>query len=227
VGRIGMLIDLHTHTFFSDGDLSPAELIRRAETQGYSVLALTDHVDASNMDLVLGSLLSFHRETQPYLKVKVLIGVELTHIPPAQVPALVRRARSLGAHLVILHGETISEPVEPGTNRAGIEAGVDILAHPGLITAEEIQLAAKRGVALEISARPYHAYGNGRLLSLARKTNVCLVLNSDTHSPEDLLTQATRDKVAFGAGMEQNELTQMIERTVSLVQGFVQTTTIV
>ncbi len=35
--------DLHTHTFYSDGALSPAELVLRAAANGVQVLALTDH----------------------------------------------------------------------------------------------------------------------------------------------------------------------------------------
>lgn len=35
--------DLHTHTFYSDGALSPAELVARAAANGVQVLALTDH----------------------------------------------------------------------------------------------------------------------------------------------------------------------------------------
>ena len=35
--------DLHSHSRFSDGTLSPAELVRLAEERGISALALTDH----------------------------------------------------------------------------------------------------------------------------------------------------------------------------------------
>jgi predicted metal-dependent phosphoesterase TrpH len=35
--------DLHTHTFYSDGSLAPAELVARAAANGVQVLALTDH----------------------------------------------------------------------------------------------------------------------------------------------------------------------------------------
>lgn len=36
-------IDLHSHSFYSDGTLSPAELVARAHAKGVQVLALTDH----------------------------------------------------------------------------------------------------------------------------------------------------------------------------------------
>lgn len=37
------LCDLHTHTYYSDGSLSPEELVRRAEEAHLSAIALTDH----------------------------------------------------------------------------------------------------------------------------------------------------------------------------------------
>jgi putative hydrolase len=128
------MIDLHTHTFASDGVLCPAELVRRAETAGLAAIAITDHADASNLERLVRETAAFVRETQPFLRIRLVAGIELTHVPPGQVRDLVRRARRLGAALVVMHGETVSEPVAPGTNRAAIEAGVDILAHPGLIT---------------------------------------------------------------------------------------------
>ena len=36
-------IDLHTHSFFSDGSMSPTELLFHAKEVGLSALALTDH----------------------------------------------------------------------------------------------------------------------------------------------------------------------------------------
>jgi len=47
------MIDLHTHTTFSDGELIPSELVRRAETLGYRAIAITDHVDFTNIEHVL------------------------------------------------------------------------------------------------------------------------------------------------------------------------------
>ena len=38
------MYDFHTHTFLSDGVLSPIELIRRALVRGYKAMAITDHV---------------------------------------------------------------------------------------------------------------------------------------------------------------------------------------
>lgn len=211
------IIDLHAHTFMSDGVLSPAETVRRAEHAGYAAIAITDHADASNLEFLLGGLQRFLAQTQRYLGITVIPGVELTHAPPAQIASLTAQARTLGARLVVLHGETVTEPVAEGTNHAGIEAGVDILAHPGLITEEDAKLAAERGTLLEISARPGHAMANGHVARMAGRFGAALVLNSDLHAPGDLLRPDFRRKVAAGAGLGEEDLRAIDQRMTSLV----------
>jgi len=212
------VIDLHTHTFLSDGVLGPAELVRRAESAGYRVIGIADHADASNLDDLVSALVRFARETQPYLKIRIVPGVELTHVPPGQIGGLVKRARQLGARLVVVHGETVCEPVQLGTNRAAIEAGVDILAHPGLISEEEARMAAEAGVHLEISARFSHGLANGRVAASAREAGASLVIDSDAHAPGDILSPAWREKVAFGAGLAPEELERINKNMMSLVE---------
>jgi len=218
------MIDLHTHTFLSDGTLAPAELVHRAEHAGYRAIGITDHADASNLDELISKAVQFARETQPFVKIRIIPGVELTHVPPGQVAGLVRRARQLGARLVLLHGESVCEPVALGTNRAGIEAGVDILAHPGLISEEEVRLAAANGVHLEISARFSHGLGNGRLVSMARDAGAPMVINSDAHAPADILTPNWREKVAFGSGLTAEEMERINKIMISLVEKLVPST---
>ena len=65
------MIDLHTHTFASDGVLCPAELARRAEAAGLAAIAITDHADASNLERLVRETVTFVRETQPYLRIRV------------------------------------------------------------------------------------------------------------------------------------------------------------
>jgi len=218
------MIDLHTHTFLSDGELGPAELVRRAENAGYRAIGISDHADASNLDDIISALVRFARETQPFTKIRIIPGVELTHVPPGQINGLVKRARQLGARLVILHGETICEPVALGTNRAGIEAGVDVLAHPGLISEEEVRMAASAGVHLEVTARLSHGMGNGRVVSLAREAGAPLVLDSDAHAPGDLLSPDWRERVAFGSGLTADELDRINKTMISLVEKLVPST---
>ena len=55
VPKVGgfMLIDLHTHTLFSDGVLISSELIHWAQMKGYRAIAITDHADLSNIDFII------------------------------------------------------------------------------------------------------------------------------------------------------------------------------
>ncbi len=199
------MIDLHTHTVFSDGELIPAELARRAKVAGYRAIAFTDHADASNLDFVLPRLLAAAHEYSVYMDMHILAGVELTHVPPALIAQEVSRARALGAAVVVVHGETLVEPVDRGTNLAAIEAGADILAHPGLITAEEVRLAASRGVLLEVTSRAGHGYANGHVVALAREHGARIVVNNDVHAPRDLVGPDLRLRIALGAGMTKDE----------------------
>lgn len=45
-----MSIDLHTHSTYSDGVLTPAALVRRAASRGVSLLALTDHDETGGLE---------------------------------------------------------------------------------------------------------------------------------------------------------------------------------
>jgi len=211
------MIDLHIHSLFSDGELLPAEIVRRLEDMGYSCVAITDHVDSSNLDFVVPRLASVAGDLNKSQAVKVIPGVEITHVPPTLINSLVAKARKLGARLVIVHGETIVEPVAKGTNREAILSGVEILAHPGLISAEDCGLAAEKGVYLEISARRGHSLANGHVAGLARDCGAKLVLNSDAHSPNDFMTRQFANKVAQGTGLGGNAFEEMLDNSRDLI----------
>lgn len=213
------MIDLHTHSFFSDGALIPSELIRRLEAMGYRAVAITDHVDSSNLDHVVPRIVHVAEELNHAQSVKVIPGAELTHVPPVFIPSLVRRAREMGARLVVIHGETILEPVAPGTNRAGIEGGADILAHPGLIRPEEVTLAVSKGVFLEITGRRGHSMTNGHVAKLATEAGARLVLNSDSHAPGDFMSEEFARKVTQGAGLPSDSYEQLLSNSRLLLDG--------
>jgi len=213
------MIDLHTHSLFSDGALIPSELIRRLEAMGYLAVAITDHVDSSNLDHVVPRIVHVAEELNHAQSVIVIPGAELTHVPPVLIPSMVRRAREMGAKLVLIHGETIAEPVAPGTNRAGIEAGADVIAHPGLIRPEEVKLAVSKGVFLEISARKGHSLTNGHVAKLATEAGARLVLNSDSHGPGDFMTEAFAAKVTQGAGLPSDSHQQLLSNSRLLLGG--------
>jgi len=195
------MIDLHTHSLFSDGELIPSELVRRAEILGYEAIAITDHADSSNLDFILPRIIKIADELNRSQPVRVIPGAELTHISPALLEKAVAEAREMGAAIIVVHGESIVEPVAAGTNRAAIEAGADILAHPGLISYEDASLAAEKGVLLEISARAGHSLTNGHVADMAQKTGAGLIVNSDAHSPHDLISGKMAREIVEGAGL--------------------------
>jgi len=212
------MIDLHTHTVFSDGELIPAELVRRAEVIGYKGICLTDHADEATLYHIVENVSRFVKKQGHFYSINILAGVELTHIVPALIPEMVAAARKAGAQVVVMHGETPVEPVAPGTNLAAIEAGVDVLAHPGLITDQEAALAAEKGVALEVTTRCGHGYTNGHVVNMARKHGAKLVVDNDAHAPKDLVGAELRRTVALGAGMTAAEYEQANANAWAIIQ---------
>jgi predicted metal-dependent phosphoesterase TrpH len=63
-------VDLHTHSVFSDGSLTPAELVRLASTNGVRVLSLTDHDHTGGIDAAL--------EAGNAAGIEVIPGIELS-----------------------------------------------------------------------------------------------------------------------------------------------------
>jgi len=208
------LYDLHTHSILSDGEMLPIELIRRMAVLGYTTVAITDHVDASNTTSVIESLNQV-RESAKIFGVKLLCGVEITHVPPSQIADLAKSAKTSGADIVIVHGETPVEPVAAGTNHAACTCKyVNVLAHPGLITREDAFLAAKNGIALEITSRGGHNRTNGHVVLVARETSCQIVVDSDAHAPHDLLDERAKFVVAKGAGLTDAEYKQVISLNI-------------
>ena len=212
------MIDLHTHSLFSDGELIPAELARRFEAAGYKAIAITDHGDQSNIDLIIPRIAAFCAEINRHTGIRVIPGIELTHILPDAIPSLVSRSRELGAKLVVVHGESIVEPVAPGTNKMAIAASADILAHPGLITEEEVLSAKANAVFLELTSRKGHSLTNGHVARLAQKVKASLVLNSDAHAPGDIWPTARLNEIVEGAGLTGDAYQQMLKNANQIVE---------
>jgi putative hydrolase len=212
------VFDLHTHSIFSDGELIPSELIRRAKVAGYRAIAITDHGDHSNVDFVIPRIVKVCRKLSEAYDIKVIPGIELTHVPPIYIGELAKEVRGLGARIVLVHGETIAEPVAPGTNLAALQSDIDILAHPGLITEAEASLAGKKGIYLEITTRRGHSLTNGHVLKIARQCGAKLVLDTDTHSPDDIVSRNQAQNIARGAGMTEDEVEAMFNNSACLAE---------
>jgi len=213
------MIDLHTHTIFSDGELIPAEHLRRVESLGYEAVAITDHADSSNLDFIIPRIARAAEDLNRFYKTRLVPGIELTHIPPEMFSELVVQSRKLGAMIIVGHGETVMEPVKTGTNLAAIQAGVDILAHPGFITKEEAKLAAEKGVFLELTGRRGHSLTNGHVARIAQETGALLVVNADAHGPGDFMTPEMAETVALGAGLDKADYEKLRQNMSRLASG--------
>lgn len=214
-----MMIDLHTHTFASDGVLLPSELIRRAIAAGYRAIGITDHGDETNMEDLLQRAMKAAQVWAENGTIVVIPGVEITHVPPDRIPALAARARELGAKVVVVHGETVTEPVAPGTNAAAVRCpDVDILAHPGLLSEEDAIAAAQNNVYLEITSRKGHSAANGRVAATAAKTGASLLFGTDSHAPGDLATVDHARKILLAAGITDNSIDTVFANAERLLE---------
>jgi histidinol phosphatase-like PHP family hydrolase len=96
--------------------------------------------------------------------------------------------------------------VEKGTNHVAVSnPEVDILAHPGLITLDDAELAKRNDVVLEITSRRSHNPTNGHVAKMALETGARMVVNTDTHNPSDLITEETALMIARAAGLPERE----------------------
>lgn len=204
-------IDLHTHSLLSDGEVVPSELVRRAERMAHVAVGLTDHVDSSNLEWVAERIVEVAEDLNESRGIRVVSGVELTHVNPSRIPDLAKKARRIGIEMVVVHGETPIEPVIEGTNLAALKCNdVSFLAHPGLITFKQAELAEKTQTYLELTSRRGHSLANGRIARFAVKTGAKLLVNTDAHSPGELLTLEEAKMVAEGAGLEESEVEEAV-----------------
>jgi putative hydrolase len=200
------MYNFHAHSLLSDGVLLPSEVAMRYMALGYKAIAITDHVDYSNIETTVKAIMKFSRTWPKNSKIKVLSGIELTHLPLEQFKPLAKYARSKGIKVIVAHGQTIMEPVVKGTNRAALQADIDILAHPGLISKEDAMLAKKRGIFLEITSRSGHKETNRQVAKIALKVGAKLILNNDSHAPEDIIPPSALIRVGRDAGLSLKEI---------------------
>ncbi len=206
-----MIYDFHTHTFLSDGKNSPIELIRFAVVCGYRCIGLTDHGSYSNLDFIISRVKKDCELAEKYWNINAVPGVELTNVPSKSIDDMARTARELGAKIVTVHGESIAENVEPGTNMEAVKSKyIDFLAHPGILKPEEAKLAAANGIFIEISSRVGHSLTNGVVASIGREAGVKFLINSDAHSHSDLFKSGMQERIGLGSGLGKDEINEIL-----------------
>lgn len=221
------MFDFHIHVNCSGGrdGLLPSEAMRLAKCAGSG--AVGDRPGRSlDPAILLPTLKTLVKTCSLYADIEAFAGVELVHVPPALLPDAVGQAREQGAALILAHGESIprqlADVVETGTNLAAINAGVDILAHPGLITVEDAQLAAEKGVLLELNTAPgtVSPTGISSAWQNASAANCCSTLTLPVQPTLNPPTsrRALRKAAALGAGLDAEGLSRLHVTERKLVQ---------
>jgi predicted metal-dependent phosphoesterase TrpH len=132
-----LLSELHAHTTWSDGSLTPRELVDLYGRSGFDVLCITDHtlratggvsaiqhVDASRHDAYLADIAGEADRARATYDMLVLPGLELTYDDPD--PA--RSAHALAVGLTAFVG--VDAGIEPALEHARTHGAALIAAHP-------------------------------------------------------------------------------------------------
>jgi len=200
--------DLHTHTDWSDGGFSIAEMIEAAAERGYDVHAVTDHAAGPGIFGNTG-----------------LDEVEMAE----QAEAVAEAAAEASADIDVLHGieanidaegavttddETLADldlvvasphsALGRGANaaterliRAVEHPHVDVLGHPtgriinsrpGIAPDVEavVEAAAAAGTAIEVNANPARLDADGDMVRAAIDAGATIAVDTDAHAPREL-----------------------------------------
>ncbi len=198
----------------------PSEIAIRFLSEGYKAIAITDHVDYSNIESTVEAILKFCRRWPKNIPIKIMPGIELTHIPLNQFKPLSKFARKKGIKVIVAHGETTVEPVIKGTNRAALEADIDILAHPGKINDADTKLAKRKNIFLEITSRKGHSNTNSFVAKQALKFGAKLILNIDSHKPEDIINPKQLIEIARKAGLSGQEINKIYKNVEKFINTY-------
>lgn len=74
------MFDLHAHSNFSDGTLSPAQLVERARAHGVTALALTDHDSVAGLDAACAAAVQHGVRLIPGCELSVTWQSHLIHV---------------------------------------------------------------------------------------------------------------------------------------------------
>jgi len=210
-----MLVDLHSHSTLSDGTLTIEAMVAMAEQRGYDAYAVTDHAmgGLNNHRDMAAAVRSEIDRLSRHTRVQLFAGVELSDYPPDRIARAASDARDAGAQVIVVHGECVSMKVEPGTNQAAVRSlDVDILAHPGLLSEQDAAEARRHDVYIELSARQGHCLANGHVYQVVRQAGAHVVVDSDAHDAEGLLSAEKVAVVVCGAGASLLFLTRVREQ---------------
>ncbi|WP_430505265.1 DNA polymerase/3'-5' exonuclease PolX [Haloparvum sp. PAK95] len=203
--------DLHTHTDWSDGGHTIAQMVEAAAERGYDFHAVTDHAEGPGIFGNTGlSEADLEEQAEAVAEVAENVDIDVFHGVEANIAedgAISTDDDALAAlDFVVASPHSALRESEDATDRlvTAIEhPEVDVLGHPtgriinsraGLdVDFERVaEAAAAEDVALEVNANPARLDCNGDAVRAAIDAGAPIAINTDAHSPREF------DHVRFG-----------------------------
>lgn len=210
------MMDLHTHTRFSDGVGDIRDNIAEAERKGLNIVGISDHIHFFTPHL-LNSYISLIEQAKKESEITVLTGIE-ANILPDGVDITDDFRKKLDYVIASVHLY-----FEPGRydeylkliKLAIQDENVDIIGHFGNVfpyighpSMEEykeiIELAEEHGKAFEISSR--YRVPDLDFIKLCIRKGVKLTFASDAHRPKDVGSISWSLKAFKKAGGKKEDL---------------------
>ncbi|TKX64280.1 helix-hairpin-helix domain-containing protein [Halorubrum sp. GN12_10-3_MGM] len=198
--------DLHTHTDWSDGGFSIAEMAAAAEERGYDYHVVTDHATGPGMvgGVGLGES-DIEAQAAAVAEAADEVDIPLLHGIEANIDAggdLSTDDETLAAlDLVVASPHAaLGQDAEAATERlvrAVEHPHVDVLGHPtGRLINERpgldpdveavAEAASASGTAIEVNANPARLDADGEFVRAAVEAGATIAVNTDAHAPREL-----------------------------------------
>ena len=198
--------DLHTHTEWSDGDVTIEELARGAVEYGHDYLCISDHATGPGMVGGVGLEDDELREQRDEIRsvdddlddIDLLAGVEANVDAEGGISVADDVLADLDLVVASPHS-ALDQGTDAATKRLIVAVEhphVDVLGHPSgrLLNRREgmtfdvdavVEAAADAGTALEINANPYRLDLWGSAVQSAVDVGARIAINTDAHHPDE------------------------------------------
>ncbi|MGM0449005.1 MAG: helix-hairpin-helix domain-containing protein [Methanobacteriota archaeon] len=198
--------DLHTHTDWSDGAFSIAEMALAAEARGYDYHVVSDHATGPGMvggvgldEADIEEQAAAIAEAADEVEIPILHGIEANIDADGDLATDDEALAALDIVVASPHA-ALGQDSEAATERlvrAVEHPLVDVLGHPtGRLINERSGLdpdvkaiaeaAAANGTAIEVNANPARLDADGEFVRAAVEAGATIAVNTDAHAPREL-----------------------------------------
>src|SRR6056297_2763709 len=212
-GRLPLLVepgdlrgDLHTHTDWSDGGFSIAEMAAAAAERGYDYHVVTDHATGPGMvggvgldEAAIEDQAAAIAEAAEEAEVPILHGIEANIDADGGLSTDDETLAALDLVVASPHA-ALGQGRDAATERlvrAVEHPHVDVLGHPtGRLINERpglepdveavAEAAAASGTAIEVNANPARLDADGEFVRAAVEAGATIAVNTDAHTPGEL-----------------------------------------